>query len=374
MRAGDIVACEFEHRKNQYNQMNVTFTAEFSRYETILKTKNWGIRLQTETQDLGFVYYDAIERPYGKFEVKLMSGAYLIQTDFLDNKDRFYQGSLATFLSSLTSYATFTPITGDYTIELVTGSLDNLALMNEAIKYPDFTEWVDAGLINTGGTTKVDIVYGDFRSIEAYYESTDDGRFAPVYINNYSNTDNEDDPNTLYVEEYKISRQYERPTLLYPYVDNGTGASENTRTELTQTNPKWLNPQFPIVERVSPITGRTVRYIRNPFTDNYRERVQVYVLDNTSNSEDQTGTAQVTKEISEQLLYRRAIWYISMMGNQPTPSINPVIKRITLAGTLAKMDFVEKTYNQDGSPQTSVVIDGDRIMDNLTYNLETIYD
>jgi hypothetical protein len=371
LQKGDVVLCEFEHKKNQYNQMNITFTPEFSRFQQIRNSKNWGVRLQTESQDLGFVYYDGAERPFGVLECKLMSGAYLLQGAFLDNKDRYYEGSLATFLSQLSSDFNFTPISGDKQIKLVTGALDALTTMDEAIKYPDFYEWIDAGITGDG---KVDIVYGDFRKIEDYYLAEDDERFKPVRISNYSNLDNSNDNSIIYIEDYKISKQYERPTLLYPYVNNGTGSAPNTRTELTTTNPSWLNPNFPIVERISPITNIVTRYIRNPFADNYRERVQVYVLNNTSNTEDVDGNVDVQNQVSEELMYRRAIWYIQAMNNFDTYNINPIIKKIILAGTLAKMDFVSNTIKLDGSTYNNVSIIDNKIVDNLNYNLDTIYD
>jgi hypothetical protein len=375
LKTGDITSCEFEHRKNQFNQMNITFSPDFSRYQDITKGKTWGVRLQTDTLDLGFIYYDAIVRPFGLYECKLMSGAYLIQSEFIDNKDRFYSGSLASFLGELTSGAVFTPLGVDTNIEIVTGVLNQLELLDEAIRYPDFFEWVDAGLYDTGGgVMKPEIIYGDFRQIQSYYETSNDERYKPVQVNNFSSIDNTEDTSIVYVEEYKISRQYERPTLLYPYVDNGTGSAQNTRTELTQTNPSWLIPPFEIVERVSPITGQITRYVRNPFTQNYRERIQVYVIDNTSNTEDSNGSTQVNNEVSEQLLYRRAIWYLSAMSNEDTYSIKPIIKKIILAGTLAKMDFVSNTTGQDDSQKTNISITDNRIFDNLTYNLNTIYD
>lgn len=371
MEKGDITVCEFEHRKNQYNQMNITFTPEFSRYQDILSTKDWGVLLETDTLRLGFVYYDATERPYGLFECKLMSGAYLLQGEYLDNKDRYYEGSLATFLQDLSTSFNFTAISGDQEIKIVTGALNTLETMDEAIKYPDFYEWVDAGITDDG---KVDIVYGNFRLVENYYNTSSDARFEPVFINNYSNIDNNQDASIIYVEDYKVSKQFERPTLLYPYVNNGTGSAENTRTEITSTNPPWLIPEFPIVERISPITGQLTRYIRNPFADNYRERVQVYVLNNTSNTEDQAGNTEVGTEISEELLYRRAVWYITAINNFDTYNINPVIKKIVLAGNLAKMDFISKTKRLDGSTYSNNQVTDNKIIDNLTYNLTTIYD
>lgn len=375
LKNGDVTLCEFEHRKNQYNQMNITFAPSFARYTQITTTKSWGVRLQTETLDLGFVYYDAIVRPFGLYECKLMSGSYIIQSEYLDNKDRFFSGSLATFLSQISSNVEFTPLGADTNIEIVTGASNQLELLDEAIKYPDFFEWVDIGLYDSGsGVMKPEIVYGDFRFVEDYYETSNDERYKPVKINNFSKTDNTYDNSLIYVEDYKISRQYERPTLLYPYVNNGTGASPSTRVELTQTNPTWLNPQFPIIERTSPITGDITRYIRNPFALNYRERIGVYILDNTSNTEDDTGVVDVDNEVSEELLYRRAIWYLSSMSDEDTYSINPVIKKIIPAGTLVKMNFVSNTTGIDGSKETQISITDNKIADNLTYNLDTIYD
>lgn len=364
LHAGHITLCEFEHKKNQFNQMNINFSSDFPRIKTITKTKNWGVRLQTENLDLGFVYYDAIERPYGDFECKLMSAAYLLKDEFLDNKDRYYEGDLATFLTELTDNFEFTSISGSYDIKLVTGVTNQFDLMDEAIKYPDFTEWVDVGLKDTGdGFMKPEIIYGDFR------QDFTDSRFPVLYINNFSKIDNTNDNTAIYIDDYKVSKQFERPTLLYPYVDNGSGASENTRTELTQTNPGWLNPQFPIVERTSPVTGKVTRYVRNPFAVPYRERIQEYILNNTSNSEE-----GVSEEISEEMLYKRTIWYASTMSEEDTVNINPSIKKIVLAGSLAKMQFIDNTKDHDGSIKTDVSITQDKILDNLTYNLNTIYD
>jgi len=370
MNDGDITLCEFEHRMNEYNQMNITFSPQFSRYKDILDSKSWGVRLQTDTLDLGFVYYKAIVRPHGLYECTLMSGVYLLGTEYLDNKDRVYKGTLSTFLNSLSTRVAYTPISGDYDIELVTGVSDNIELLNEAIRFPDFIGWIDAGLKDTGGGVMIpEVVYGDFSKIETYYEATGDERFKPVYVNNYSDSDNTDDNSIIYIDKYKVSRQYERPTLLYAYVDNGGGSAPNTRTELTKTIAPWINPLYPVIRRRSPITNKFTYYIRNPFALNYIERIGTYTYENTNNTE-----GQVDLDISEDYLYRRAIWYLSVMGNQDTYSIQPMIKKIALAGTLAKMDFNDYSKALDGSDQIVTTFDATRLMDNLTYNLETIYD
>jgi hypothetical protein len=370
---GDIINCQLRMVCNMPHQLVIVFSSNFARWDILRSQKNWGIRLETETLDLAFVPIRSQVQTNGLLEFNLYSSSYLLSNEYLDNTDRFIDGDLATFLNQLSSNFTYTSTTASRDIKLSTGTYDNLELLTKSINYPDFYEWVDGGLKDTGGgTLKTDILYGNLGISDQYFDGSSDERLKPVTMNNFSNvyTDSTDN---FYLSDFNIVQPNEGFTLLYPYVVNNQASSENSRIELTDPTASYINPQFPLVKRISPITGKVTYYIRNPYQVNYRERIKSYDVIQTANAFDENETQVINQEITEEILYRKAVSYIQATSSDSVLTINPIFKKIILPGTIAKVDFTQTIKNLDDSIASQVKIQENKKLDNLTFDLATIF-
>lgn len=370
---GDLANFIMKLGKNKWYQLEMIITAEFSRYDYVKDSNDFGVRIETENLDLGFVFYKKEILNHNRIKCNLFGSSYRLYTTLLSNKDRVYNGSLATFLGQLSTDYVFTPIGSDIDTIITTGVLDNFELLKESIMYKENFEFIEIGLKDTGGGNyKPEILYGDFSQIESYYNTTSDERVKPLKVSNIIPTDNSDS-DLAFLDSYSISQPNEPFTLLYAFSQTGQGASANSRVELTNANASYINPQFPLVANTSGVTGDTTYYVRNPYAVNYEEKIRVYSPLESTISFDETGQTIITDQISPEKLYKKAVAYIQAYSGQGVVKTELAFKKLVLPGTLAKVNFKE-TYKKDDGTTRIEEINTNVILDDLYFDLETIQD
>jgi hypothetical protein len=343
LQNGDVIEWEYELNLGNPHQLVVTISPNFSRYAEIKDRIDIGIRLQTDTLDLAFLYFDREELDYGVIKLTLLSASYKLQHSPLQYKNQFYSGSLESFLSVFTDFE-FVRIGNDTNIVIPsTGGLTNLEVVQEAISYPFFYNWLEIGIKETAGVFKTQILYGDLRSLENFYNanSTDYPMLKPIDVRMLNNTDN-DDPNQANLISYKIVENTLKFNYVYAYNDNGGGASPNTIIEL-DPNGIYVNPQYPVVE----IGG--VNYVQVPEAPNYPIKIKVYSVSEPSNTEDNTGAQETSTDISAEVAYRRTVSYIQSFKATKYYRFNIGLKKLTLPGVPQKVRFKNTAYRDDGS-------------------------
>jgi hypothetical protein len=251
-------------------------------------------------------------------------------------------------LSELTSEFDFIPISGNRNIELKCGNEDNLKLLHEAVTYAQGYEWVDLGVTEVAGTLRPVIAYGDFSKIDDYYNTTNDQRLRPVYINSKRQFDNLFDDDIIAIDSVEELDSTQGFSLVYPFANTGTNSSDNTAVVLRKTTYNFVNKQFPIVAKTSSITGETLYYVRNPFTRVDDEEIKVYEYQDASTTQTESGVFNTQVEITEEVLYKRTVAYIQAMQSQPTLSINPTYKRLIMPGTKAIVDYTQDIKDYSG--------------------------
>lgn len=364
---GDVADLQIVSRLDEPHQLSIEITSHFSRYQELLTRKDFGIRIEQGNQDMLFVFYRRRAHDTHKVVLTMLSYSHLLMQTKLDNIARELRNySLATLLGELDSDIVFTPISGDRNIELTTGAQDNLKLLTEAVKYTNFFSWVDGGLIDQGGQLRPNIIYGDFRNSRDYFNTTGDLRLKPVRVTNLTTTDNIYDAELTFLESASVYDGSEGFSLLFPYVDVGTGFSQSTSPRLRRTDYFFVNSDFPIV-KLTNNQGLDYYCIRNPFTKG-ADTVRVYEYEEPSNTQDDQGNFTTQTEVSEEVLYRRAVSYIQASQSQSILSTNLNLKQFTLAGTVADVEYKENINDYDNTTIYTQDYSGTYLLDNLTFN------
>lgn len=341
LKNGDVIDWQYEFNLGAPHQLIVTIAPQFSRYEDVKNRKDIGIRLQTDTLDLAFVYFDICEKDYGTLELTLLSASYKLIHSPLEYKNQYYSGSLATLLSVYTDFA-FVPISGDYTVEIPsTGGLKNLEVIQEAINYPDNTSWLEVGIRESGGVFKTYILYGDFRQIEAFYNanSSDYPELEPIEVRQLTNVDN-DELNTAIINSYEIVENTIKFNHVYAYNDNGNGSSPNTIIEL-DPNGDYVDPQYPVVT----IDG--VNYVNVPQAAQHPIKIEIYPVSDPANTQNDANTQQTTPTLMARVAYRKTVSYIQSFQNTRWFKFDLTLKKLTLPGVPQKVRFKNTVYNDD---------------------------
>lgn len=367
---GDVESIYIKSSKNMPNQMKIKINSSFSRFNDILIYKDFGIRFQDGNHDQLFIFKSRELVDKHQVELEMLSYSYKLGATNLYNIGRSLSNySLGTFLADLDEEFTFTPIGSDVTIDIATGASDNLALLTESVNYKDFFEWVDAGLTTVGSDLNPTIVYGNFKNIETYYNTSGDERFAPLDLSNVTSTDN------IYSNKIFLENAVKRDggrnySLIFPYVNNGTGYSDSTSVKLTSTTASYIDPQFPVVEITSPVTNEIFYCIRNPFVP-ADDTMKVYEYEIASNIQDQAGNFTTDIDISEEMLYNRAVSYVQSMKSNAIIDIQPTFKSFVLAGTKAKVQYLNKIKKYDGSLIYTQDFSGDYILDDIELDINS---
>jgi hypothetical protein len=343
LKNGDVIEWEYQFNLGKPHQLVATISPQFSRYQDIKTRTDIGVRLQTDSLDIAFVYFDREEMDYGAIKLTLLSASYKLEHSPLEYKNQFYSGSLETFLQAFTDFE-FIRIGDDVNVVIPsTGGLTNLEVVQEAISYPFFYNWLEIGIKEVAGVFKTMIVYGDLRNIEDFYNANASTypQLEPTNVRMLNDLDN-DDLNTAILQSYKIVENTLKFNHVYAYNDNGGGSSPNTIIEL-EPDADYVNPQYPVVT----IDG--VNYVQVPEAPNYPIKIKVYPVTEPANTEDNTGTQQTTTAISAEVAYRRTISYIQSFKASRYYRFEIGLKKLTLAGVPQKIRFKNTVYSDDGS-------------------------
>jgi hypothetical protein len=368
---GDVGYIAIRSNKRAPNILKIAINTCFARYNDIATKQDFGIRVQDVDQDMLFVFRDRTIDDDGVVTLEMPSYVYTLLTTPLNNISRVLTNySLATFLNELDSTFVFTPIGADRDINIVTGANDNLELLTEAVTYGDFFDWVDAGLKLVGSDLKPNIVYGDFRDIESYYNTSSDARFTPIVYNTVSLVDNIYDDTQLHFEDVEVNTAKESAQYIFPYVNTGMDFTQATTIKLRKTNYSFVNPQFPIVKQTSSISGEDYYCIINPFAP-ANNKFKVYEYEYPANTQNTAGNFDTVPEITEEVLYKRAVAYIQSLKTNTTLTINPTYKKLVLAGTKAKVSYKRVIKGYDGQPLYTQDFSGDYILDNIDLDVNS---
>ena len=340
---GDVVEWDYSLKLGELHQLVIKISPQFSRYEDIKTSVNIGIRLQTDTLDLAFVYFDRTELEFGVIELTLLSASYKLEHLPLVYKNDFYSGSLQTLLDTFDGYE-FISIASDVNIVIPsTGGLTNLEVVKEAIAYPFFYSWLEIGIKETAGVFKTQILYGDFRNVESFYNANPATytQLKPVTVRQLNLVDN-DDVNSAVLISYAIQENTLKFNHVYAYNDTSGGSSPNTIIEL-QPNASYVDPQYPVV------TIQGVNYIQIPEVPNYPIKIKVYPVIEPANTEDSNGATQATPALGAEVVYRKAVSYIQSFKASKYFVFDIGLKKMTLPGVPQKVLFKNTTYRDDGT-------------------------
>lgn len=322
-------------------QGNITITPDMPKFNSIIeKPWEYGFRWQTDYYNLAFIIRDCVlENEILK--INLVSTIYDATKNYTYPQQN-YSGSLATFLANFNSKIVFTPLGDDTNIVIQTGLKNDFDCINEAIRYPDFFEWRENGVITSGGVTKTQILYGDFRSANAltYYNSTNDVSMTPAKANNWQPNISKDE-NFIYIDNVKKHFSFNYVNKIFPFV--GSNANEN---ELLDINGVTPNKEYPVLSEIKG--GKTFYYIQDPYSPLFPvvERFENYFA--SSGAEGASGTTEITFEQSKQRAYFLAVNYLrqnsisSYISTQETG-----VTRLFLPGTLCDTQIKTKYYNID---------------------------
>lgn len=372
-RNGDVDRLYIKSSKNEPAQMRITINSSFSRFANILTNKDFGIRYTDGDHDMLFVFRKRTLTDKHQIQLEMLSYVYTLASSPLYNVGRTLRDySLATFLSELDSEIVFTPLGTDRDINILTGAEDNLKLLTDSVNYSEFFDWVDAGLTTVGGQLRPNIVYGDFRYVVDYYNTSSDLRFKPIDIDNITTTDNIYS-DKIQLENAEITDSKEDISLVFPYVNNGTGYSSSTSIRLTSTLASYIRPDFPVEPITSPITGETIYCVRNPFAK-ATNNMKVYEYEEASNTQDSSGTFDTTIEITEEVLYKRTVAYIQSLGTQSVLKVQPTFKSFVLAGTQVNVDYLEKITGYDGAEIYTQQYKGSYSLDDVELDISSFAD
>lgn len=342
LKNGDVIDWEYQFNLGQPHQLIVRIAPQFAKYNDIRTREDIGIRLQTDTLDLAFVYFDRTELEYGVIELKLLSSAYKLEYSPLKYPNQFYSDSLEDFLAVFID-CTFIRIGADVETQLHTGQQNNYESIVEAISYPFFYNWLEIGIKETAGVFKTQIVYGDFRQIRAFYEANSSiyPMLNPIRVLQYSFGDN-DDVNTAFINSYKINENTLKFNHVFVGNDSGTGSSANTAI-LLEPGASYVDPQYPIV------TIEGVNYVQVPESNQNPTKIKVFSLQEPSNTENSSGTQVTNTEITAEIAYRKAVSFIQAYKASKFYNFDLTLKKLTLPGVPQIVRFKNVVKNSDGT-------------------------
>lgn len=342
LKNGDIIDWEYQFNLGKPHQLIVRIAPQFGKYNDVRTREDIGVRLQTDTLDLAFVYYDRTELEYGVIELKLLSSVYKLEYSPLKYPNQFYSNSLEDFLAVFTD-CTFIRIGSDVETQLHTGQQNNFESIIEAISYPFFYNWLEIGIKETAGIFKTQIVYGDFRQIQAFYEANSSTypMLNPIRVLQYNFGDN-DDVNTAFINSYKVSENTLKFNHVFVSNDSGTGSSANTAI-LLEPEASYVDPQYPIV------TIEGVNYVQVPEAPQNPIKIKVFSLQEPSNTENSSGTQETTTEITAEIAYRKAVSFIQAYKASKFYNFDLTLKKLTLPGVPQIVRFKHVVKQSDGT-------------------------
>ena len=341
MRKGDIISWEYSLNLGDFHQIIVRVSPQFARYKTLREKKNFGIRLQTSTLDLVFLYKDRVELEYGVVELKMVSSTYKLQESLLVNYRINYSGSLATFLASYNTDFDFIAIGADQNIIINTGALTNYEAVTEAIRYPFFFDWLEIGVKLASGRFKTQILYGDFRQIDTFYNANPSTYPMLKGMKSRQNYDS-DDLNVANILNYQINENNIDFNLVLAYTSPDGQANPNTAIDLSPTG-SYVNPQYPVV------TYNGVNYVLVPEADQTTPKIKVYPVTESANTENSSGTQQVTPAITAEIAYKKTVAYIQAFKDTLSFKFDLAFKKLTLPGISNNVVFKREVKDTDGT-------------------------
>lgn len=349
----------------------VKVNANFGYWEE-LRTQDLGFRIETDNINLAFVKVDRKMGDFGEQEIRLASASYNLKYSY-SYPDQNYSGSLATFLSNLNSNYVFTPVSGDRNIEIETGWFNDLELLTMALKKAKGWSWRDNGLVTSGGTTKPQILYGDFGAdiTNAYNADPTKTWAKPGYLSQFQKIDNwktTDNASLNWIHENESGEYY--TYIVSSYSIDGTN-NPNSRVVL-DPNLITQDGQFPIITVTK--SGQQFYAVQNPFVPFFPEKGLFEVMQSPVNAENQAGTQEVSSGLTPQKLYSETIAKIKanlVKTNLTFDEKN--LKEIILPGNDLFLSWKQVLTLKDGTTRELYNIQNQRkSLNNLKFNLNEI--
>lgn len=337
----DVVKWYYQMKLGEPHKLVIHFSPAFSAIDVVLSSTTFGVRMRTSNLNLAFVYFDRKIIAHGVVVVEFYSSVYKLNFEPLRYLNTFYSGSLQSFLGTPFGFE-FVPISGDRQIRVTTGALNNLEAVTEAISYPFYFTFLEAGIREISGVQKTVILFGDFRDVESFYTANSSlyPYLEPGTATNFLADSRQ--PGATYITDYEKIENTMKFNHVYAYVDSGTGQSPNSSIVL-QAGASYVNPQYPVVT----IDG--VNYVQVPQAPNTPVRVKVYPVNEPSSTETAGGTPAVVPDISAEVAYSRTVRYIQSFGASffwKFKVSNPYVK---LPGVPLLVTCRETIKNPDGT-------------------------
>lgn len=339
----------------------------------------YGVRYQTENQNLAFIIRDKIKESDGSWTLKLRSSLDML-TEKYSYLGEIKEKTINGILNKLDSRFEYILISPDRNINLTFEPKNDYEILKAIVNQAENWGFRENKLIKVGTEKRDDfwktqILIGDFaRDIENYYKASPETRSEckPLEISSFRKISNLLDLDQTFpnLSKQHFSSLFPNRLIVIGKSNIGTSANSNIYLEPDLIKQK---PDFPLT--AIEINGKQIWAIQNIYDQNpLPERVKVVTYQNSSNDLDAFGNAVSDNTVSNQQLYQfgcthlQSFNYKSYFSTSSTDS-----KQLLLPGNIANTKIKTISYTKDSGTEIIFDIDEKKLINSIgTINLTLV--
>jgi hypothetical protein len=329
--------------------LTIEISSELPVFDT-LKNTNFGLRLIDNNIDLAFFKgkTPTINTVTGVVTLTYFSSSWLLRySQRLLTENELYKAMAFDLIKNLNPNFVFELLGQDQFIELNTGVLNNLALLEDVCKTAKGWNWRDNGIVNIDGVNKTKILIGDFNQI------------IPNYRASNSFLDDPFETEIIKINSIKQTLTGDAISHLLMLSDTGQGSESSTIIFPNEQNASYVVPEFPLVDKNKVIRGQKAFYIQDI---------------NNKIGFDKFETVVIQNAVSAQELYQKGISYIKSKQDYSIYEYELNFPKIVLPGEKVKVSYHDSQKNMNGDDINFYDIEDTLTLRKLKFDLSKLKD
>jgi hypothetical protein len=327
--------------------LTIEITPDLPVYSS-LKSGLFGLRLIDNDNDIAFFEgkTPSVNLMTGVITLTFYSSSWRLKySQRLLQENELYKSFAFALIQNLNPNFVFELLGMDQYIELNTGVLNNLALLEDVCKTAKGWNWRDEGVVNVNGINKTKILIGEYSQIIAKYRATN--RFY-------------DDPfgaDTIKINSIKQTLTGDAISHLLIISDTGQGSESSTIIFPNEQNASYVLSEYPLIDQNKIIRGQKAYYIQDINNNIGYEKYETLVIQNA---------------VSAQELYQKGVAYIKSKQDYSIYEYEFSFPKIILPGEKVKVQYRHSIDAINGDTYSVLDIDTTQTLRQLKFDLSKL--
>jgi hypothetical protein len=320
---GGFLSADLEMDFGGAYTLTIDISADLPIYST-LKDSNFGIRLIDGEINLAFYKgkTPTVNTVTGVITLTYYSSSWLLRySQRLLTENELYKGSAFDLIKNLNPNFVFELIGNDQYIELNTGVLNNLAVLEDVCKAAKGWNWRDQGVANIDGVNMTKIIIGDYNKVQAKYRATN------------SFIDDPFENEIIKINSIKQTLTGDAISHLLIISDTGQGSESSTIIFPNEKNASYVIDDYPLVDEGKVIRGQKSFYINDANNKIGFKKFETLVVQNA---------------VSAQELYQKGVAYIKSKQDSSIFEYELGFPKIVLPGEKVKVTYRDYLQTMTG--------------------------